>query len=946
MTLKANLCQVCGGKLKEYGTYFKCESCDTEFRIEDKISQEEQDAYYRKLNVFEDAERNLSVNPPRFDDAESEFELITEIYPEWSAGYWGLLRAKFGIKFERDSNGDAVPSCYKSSYADLRQTDEYKNALKFAETNELRQSYEKMAEYIARVLKEWQEEAKKYTYDVFISFKASENDDKNSETRDSREMQNLYTYLTEQGYKVFFSPVTLRSKGFGGRRSEPYIFNALDKAQTLIVYGSCKEYFSSTWVQNEWQRYLRAMERGRKPKDSLIVLYFGFNPKELPKGLRGIQGIDYASKTAYSSILDSLDRIFSSIATKEVAPAIERIHIESGKVSKKTETVGERIGTVSLGSSVIPNRNRRAQLSVKTRELGASSLAVSKEQNKFKLALTCLRGGHFEEARHFFDECLRENDKNGDLWFGKLCVDLGDAVFYDEVKGNSVLTVHSVQNIPNYDILQNAIDYATDKTTAERLLEFVYRQIEAKLKSSAFSSSDAKEIFSLYKLCGEYDSENAAKMRMALSQKADKLAQCEAFDLLDYLFDRISDINEFISALEKTAATCMKMMDFTHAEQYNRRILEVDEANGTALLNSFYLANKNTSKEDFIKNADKVKDFLILENGLLKVSKCDAEKIIAVLCEAELSLLSRGNYGAFKSAELFFDFLVKYDFKQRDQFLVEHMDYLGYFVQNFRLSFYEKLLQAYPDRNTEFHIKSRLDFADNALRIGHYSDAESMYNSVLKLEEENGMALKGVLFSQLHISEKKEDILWKNFDQKLFERILAACPTPKAQTDFVNKMCKLCIETIGKTNDNNTKNPERKQISKNDGVDNKEFAMSAEMQYNRGNSFYNGLGVLQDYTQAVYWYRKAAERGYAAAQNDLGFCYYSGLGIVQDYTQAVYWYRKAVEQGNACAQNNLGVCYERGYGVDMDYKKAVYWYRKAAEQGNETAKNNLEKLLE
>lgn len=323
MGLKANICQVCGGALKNCGTYYKCVCCDTEYRIDEAMSKEEMDAYFRKLNAFEDAERNLSVAPPRFDEAESEFGLIVQKYPDWSAGYWGLVRAKFGIKFEQDSGGKAVPSCYKSTYEDFRNTDEYKKAVVLAETPELRQSYEKMAEYIARVTKEWREEAQKYDYDVFISFKAS-NDSDGSETRDAREMHKLYDLLKDKGYRVFFSPVTLITDGVVGKGSEPYIFNALDKAKALIVYGSRKEYFTSTWVQNEWQRYLRAMKAGKKEKDSLLVLYEGFNPKELPQGLRRIQGIEYGV-SAFPAILSFLERVFNEQREKRENVLVSQI---------------------------------------------------------------------------------------------------------------------------------------------------------------------------------------------------------------------------------------------------------------------------------------------------------------------------------------------------------------------------------------------------------------------------------------------------------------------------------------------------------------------------------------------------------------------------------------------------------------------------------------------
>ena len=105
----------------------------------------------------------------------------------------------------------------------------------------------------------------------------------------------------------------------------------------------------------------------------------------------------------------------------------------------------------------------------------------------------------------------------------------------------------------------------------------------------------------------------------------------------------------------------------------------------------------------------------------------------------------------------------------------------------------------------------------------------------------------------------------------------------------------------------------------------------------------NGQGVSQDYVQAVYWYRKSAEQGYAWGQCCLGFMYDDGHGV-PDYTQAAYWYRKSAEQGNAWGQFNLGDMYEFGKGVGKDISQAVYWYKKAAEQGQINAKNALKRL--
>jgi len=119
-----------------------------------------------------------------------------------------------------------------------------------------------------------------------------------------------------------------------------------------------------------------------------------------------------------------------------------------------------------------------------------------------------------------------------------------------------------------------------------------------------------------------------------------------------------------------------------------------------------------------------------------------------------------------------------------------------------------------------------------------------------------------------------------------------------------------------------------------------------EAQYALGSCYYNGEGVTKDLEQAANWWRKAAEQGVqggdAVAQNYLGYCYSKGEGVTQNLEQAIYWWRKAAEQGNNSAQYNLGVCYKDGIGgVEKDPSQAVYWWRKSAEQGYSSAQYNL-----
>jgi len=77
----------------------------------------------------------------------------------------------------------------------------------------------------------------------------------------------------------------------------------------------------------------------------------------------------------------------------------------------------------------------------------------------------------------------------------------------------------------------------------------------------------------------------------------------------------------------------------------------------------------------------------------------------------------------------------------------------------------------------------------------------------------------------------------------------------------------------------------------------------------------------------------------------LGVIYTDGRGVPKDEAKAVHWYEKAAEQGYANAQNNLGNMYTDGRGVPKDDAKAVQWYQKAAEQGHTDAQKNLDLMV-
>jgi TPR repeat protein len=58
---------------------------------------------------------------------------------------------------------------------------------------------------------------------------------------------------------------------------------------------------------------------------------------------------------------------------------------------------------------------------------------------------------------------------------------------------------------------------------------------------------------------------------------------------------------------------------------------------------------------------------------------------------------------------------------------------------------------------------------------------------------------------------------------------------------------------------------------------------------------------VEELPQALYWYSKAAERGFAPAQRALGAMLVEGVGVPRDPDEGRAWLERAAEQGDAQA---------------------------------------------
>ncbi|RKF07122.1 hypothetical protein DEM25_004505 [Oceaniradius stylonematis] len=96
-----------------------------------------------------------------------------------------------------------------------------------------------------------------------------------------------------------------------------------------------------------------------------------------------------------------------------------------------------------------------------------------------------------------------------------------------------------------------------------------------------------------------------------------------------------------------------------------------------------------------------------------------------------------------------------------------------------------------------------------------------------------------------------------------------------------------------------------------------------------------------DLSEALKWYERAAELGFAPAQYRTGNFYEKGFGAERDFSTAKTWYQLAAEQGNASAMHNLAVLFASGADGPPDFDSAARWFLRAAELGVRDSQFNL-----
>ena len=298
-------CKMCGGdmELQEGATVAECPYCMTKQTLP-KLDND------KRVNMYDRANHFRRLN--EYDKAMGIFENILQEDRTDAEVYWSLVLCRYGIEYVEDpTTHKRIPTVNRVQYTSILADEDYKSALEYADSAQ-RSVYESEAKAIDEIQKGILAISKQEKpFDVFICYK--ETDANGRRTPDSVLANDLYHQLTKEGFKVFFSRITLEDKI--GAAYEPYIFAALNSAKVMVVLGTKPEYFNAVWVKNEWSRYL-ALIRASADK-TLIPAYKDMDPYDLPDDFSHLQAQDMGKLGFMQDLIRGIKKIVSKGETAE-----------------------------------------------------------------------------------------------------------------------------------------------------------------------------------------------------------------------------------------------------------------------------------------------------------------------------------------------------------------------------------------------------------------------------------------------------------------------------------------------------------------------------------------------------------------------------------------------------------------------------------------------------
>ena len=570
-------CKMCGGDLNiiEGSTVAECEYCGTKQTVPSADNE-------KKLTLFARAGRLLRAC--EFDKAAGVFESIVADFPEEAEAYWGLVLCKYGIEYVDDpATGKKIPTCHRSSFDSVLDDPNFEQACENTDAV-ARRVYRDEARQIEDLRQAiLQVSGKEEPYDVFISYK--ETDENGDRTLDSVIAQDIYKELTGEGYRVFFSRISLEDKL--GTEYEPYIFAALNSAKVMLVVGTDYENFDSVWVKNEWSRFLKLIAAGQKK--TLIPVFKSMDANDMPKEFKKLAAQDMGKVGAMQDLLRGVEKL---VGRKKAVPVRETIFVQQGG--------------------------------------GPNAAALLKRGQQ------ALEDKDWEKAKGFFEQLLSMNAEDADAFFGLFlawarCANAGDYIERASARQGKteMMMLPPAEERISAAVQANTVRGFVSAGEIKKLFEYDLQYPSSLAGQKAVTEQEKARI--------ENDKNLNRAFRFAKGELAEGLTAFKT-----KLFAQLDRNVELAMQREKAAAE-KKQREYeaflTAAEQkageMHRTALKAQEENQQAAEVAYQNAVKHFDQ------ASTVEDFKAAKSDFLAISSYRNSAFMAACCDEEIAKLEK-----------------------------------------------------------------------------------------------------------------------------------------------------------------------------------------------------------------------------------------------------------------------------------------------------------------
>lgn len=568
-------CKSCNGPVRRDGNYYVCEYCQNKWEIDSA----------NDVFVVDRANAWSALRDNDFERAAELFENIILKDKNNHEAYWGRALSTNGIVYVTDINeSKKVPTCNNITESSFIECNDVVKAISVA-PNDIAESYKKQAEQIEKIRVEWLNKAQKEpAYDVFISYKDSDRENGLVRTQDSVDAQDLYNALVAEGYKVFFSRISLRDKV--SEQFEPYIYNAIKTAKVMIVFGEKPEYFSSVWIKNEWSRFKTRIENGEKHKNSLVVVYKNIDPADLPVVLKSRQCLNANEMTFLQDLTRHIQKVIE--ATKQEAH-IDKITVSAGKIAKKATQISTS--------------------TIQTKEIGEGAVAETSIDEKQSLSLlsTFLKAKQWNEAHSIVEEGLFNNPSFVEMLEAKLLVK------HKVSKMAELVDAVNSFNSEDFALIEKILGCAS-KAYSSEFLETLY---------SSYNSSSENAYNELIKFILPFNFDRRQACIDGAFDNAIKQSRPEVFKTLLTTL-ATDEVDKYIK-YNLDFAYYLPNERLSEGVEFLTNVLEVDEGNVEALERTVYInLHENSPYEHTICNFERLLSYLGGDNNAIKNQVKDA----------------------------------------------------------------------------------------------------------------------------------------------------------------------------------------------------------------------------------------------------------------------------------------------------------------------------------